>query len=220
MTSTKNYLSNCSVYQPRFPLNYTFEFEKELGAKDITHTVCEVAEEAELIIYVNFSNRDAHGYDSFMMLKCVLLAMTLDGYCSTRKLEDYCRYDARFLYITQGEKPSHMAFQRFIHDDLTNSVEDIFYAMNQYIEAKDQIDTDTLYLDGTKYEANANKMTFVWMKATQKFQSRCREKVKEELAVLNTYCEEHFFRIVYRYLFSEAFRLRLPSSFLTDLMVS
>ncbi len=30
-------------------------------------------------------------------------------------------------------------------------------------------DSSVLYLDGTKIEANANKMTFVWTKATQKY---------------------------------------------------
>jgi len=186
-----NYLSNCNVYQPKLPLDYTFEFEKELGQEDITRTVCEAAEEAELIKYVSFKNRDAHGYDSFMMLKCVMLAMTLDGYCSTRELEEHCKYDARFIYITHGEKPSHMAFQRFIHDDLTESIEDIFYALNKWIEKKDDINTDILFIDGTKYEANANKMSFVWMNATKKFRARCWRKVMDELVKLNRYCEEN-----------------------------
>ena len=36
----------------------------------------------------------------------------------------------------------------------------------------DAIDTDILYIDGTKFEANANKMTFVWMKATKKYRAK------------------------------------------------
>ena len=77
-----------------------------------------------------------------------------------------CRYDLRFQFIMDGQTPSHMAFHRFIHDDLKMPIEEIFYDLNRYFEKNDTIDADILYIDGTKFEANANKMTFVWMKAT------------------------------------------------------
>ena len=79
-----------------------------------------------------------------------------------------CRYDIRFQFIMDGQTPSHMAFHRFIHDDLKMPIEEIFYDLNRYFEKNDTIDADILYIDGTKFEANANKMTFVWMKATKK----------------------------------------------------
>ena len=40
------------------------------------------------------------------------------------------------------------------------------------MKAHDVIDTEVLYIDGTKFEANANKMTFVWMKVTKKFREK------------------------------------------------
>ena len=51
-----------------------------------------------------------------------------------------------------------MSFQRFISNDLTESIEDIFYCLNRYIEQCDtELDTDVMTIDGTKYETNANK---------------------------------------------------------------
>lgn len=88
-----------------------------------------------------------------------------------------------------GQTPSHMAFQRFIHDDLVMSVEDIFVDLNRYFETHDEIDTDVLYIDGTKFEANANKMTFVWMRATQKFLAKRWKTIMERLKKFNKYCE-------------------------------
>ena len=70
------------------------------------------------------------------------------------------------MFIAQNQKPSHQAFQRFIHDDLIMSVEDIFYEMNRIMEDELPIDTDVLCIDGTKYEANANKNTFIWREKT------------------------------------------------------
>ena len=94
------------------------------------------------------------------------------GYVYLRKLASLCRYDIRFQFIMDGQTPSHMAFHRFIHDDLKMPIEEIFYDLNRYFEKNDTIDADILYIDGTKFEANANKMTFVWMKATKKFREK------------------------------------------------
>ena len=66
------------------------------------------------------------------------------------------------MFIAKNQKPSHQSFHRFIHDDLTMNIEDIFYDINKYLESNMDIDTDVLCIDGTKYEANANKNTFIW----------------------------------------------------------
>lgn len=173
------------AYQPNMLLDFNFSFERDVAVDDISRTVSEVVEGANLLKYVNFKNRNAHGYDGIMLLKLVLLAKTLFGYTSTRSLAELCKNDIRFIFIAQGSKPSHESFHRFIHDDLKMSIEDIFIDLNKYIEKHDEINTDILYIDGTKYEANANKMTFVWKKATLKFRMKCWKKCMEEIRSLN-----------------------------------
>ena len=91
-----------------------------------------------------------------------------------------------------------MAFERFIKDKLTMPIEDIFVDINKYIEAHDVIDTEVLYIDGTKFEANANKMTFVWMKATKKFREKRWIKVMDRLSAFNKYLVYNFFGIIMR----------------------
>ena len=56
-----------------------------------------------------------------------------------------CRYDIRFQFIMDDQTPSHMAFHRFIHDDLKIPIEEIFYDLNRYFEKNDTIDADILY---------------------------------------------------------------------------
>lgn len=43
-------------------------------------------------------------------------------------------------------------------------IEDIFYEINKYMESHIEMNTNVLCIDGTKYEANANKNTFIWRK--------------------------------------------------------
>ena len=75
-----------------------------------------------------------------------------------------------------------MSFERFIKDDLTMPIEDIFIEINKMIEDDLDINVSILYIDGSKFEANANKMTFVWKKATQKYYiatwKKCKNLIK------------------------------------------
>ena len=75
--------------------------------------------------------------------------------------------------------------------DSTMPIEDIFVDINKYMKAHDVIDTEVLYIDGTKFEANANKMTFVWMKATKKFREKRWIKVMDRLSAFNKYCSKN-----------------------------
>ena len=41
------------------------------------------------------------------------------------------------------------------------------------------------YIDGSKFEANANKYTWVWKKATEKFRYKLYEKITAEIEEIN-----------------------------------
>lgn len=75
-----------------------------------------------------------------------------------------------------------MSFERFIKDDLTMPIEDIFIEINKMIEDDLDINVSILYIDGSKFEENANKMTFVWKKKTQKYYiatwKKCKNLIK------------------------------------------
>ena len=183
------YLVNCNAIQPSLQFPLSFVYEDSIAKDDISRTVKEVVEGVNILKYVDFSHRNSYGYDGMKMLECVLLAFALKGYASVRELEDLCKYDIRFQFIMDGQTPSHMAFHRFIHDDLLMPVEDLFVEFNKYFESHDDIDTDVLYIDGTKFEANANKMTFVWMKATRKFREKRWKKIMKRIISFNIYCK-------------------------------
>ena len=187
---TLEYVENYNAYQPYMLLNFNLSFEKDIAHDDICRTVIEVVEEVNIARYVDFTNRNTHGYDGVMMFKLIMLAMADRGYVSTRKLSKLCKTDIRYMFIAQNQKPSHQAFQRFIHDDLTMPIEDIFYEINKYIESKISINTDVLCIDGTKYEANANKNTFVWRANTIRNRTKRWKKVILCLKKINKYFAE------------------------------
>lgn len=86
-----------------------------------------------------------------------------NGYLSLRGIEKSCKIDIRYMWLLDDMKaPTFATIGNFIRDDLTDSIENIFLAINKVIFEKDNMDLNHTYIDGTKIEANANKYTWVW----------------------------------------------------------
>ena len=70
------------------------------------------------------------------------------------------------MYLCQDERPSFMAFQRFISNQIKGNASDIFTEIMLVICKKMKANTRILYIDGTSMEANAKNDTkhsfFLW----------------------------------------------------------
>ena len=124
-------------------------------------------------------------YNPVDMLKTVLFAFADKGYCSLRELEDNCKVNIRYMYLMNWKTPTYRTFGYFINEVLADSIEEIFKDINMEIIRKDHVDLTHLYIDGTKLEANANKYTWVWKKATEKSRYHLFAKITELLNEIN-----------------------------------
>ena len=116
-------------------------------------------------------------YDPVSMLKTVLFGFMENGYISLRELEDQCKDNLRFMYLMDHQAPSYRTFGYFINEVLADSIEEIFQDINKKIFETEHVDLQHLYIDGSKFEANANKYSWVWKKATEKSRYRLFGKV-------------------------------------------
>ena len=108
------------------------------------------------------------------------------GIYSSRKIEEACRYRVDFLWLPDDRKaPGVMTIQNFIHNDLTRSLDAIFTEINAYIFAKERVDTNHTYIDGTKLRANAGNYTWVWKKSCIKNRNNVFAKISELLVRVN-----------------------------------
>ena len=124
-------------------------------------------------------------YNPVNMLKTVLFGFMTSGYCSLRELEDNCKVNIRFMYLMDHQTPSYRTFGYFINEILQDKVENIFNDINHAIFNDERVDLQHLYIDGSKFEANANKYTWVWKKATEKFRYKLYEKITAEIEEIN-----------------------------------
>ena len=124
-------------------------------------------------------------YNPVDMLKTVLFGFMEEGYCSLRELEDKCKVNVRYMYLMNWKTPSYRTFGYFINEVLAKNIEDIFLEISKAIFKKDKVDLSHIYIDGTKLEANANKYTWVWKKATEKSRYRLYSKITALLEEIN-----------------------------------
>lgn len=156
-----------SPVQLKLPVDVSYSIDED----DPLRTFMEVIGGLNLNKYFKKSHRGREGYNDTILLKIVLFAF-MENIRSLRAIEKECKTDIRFMWLSGGIKPSHMAFQRFISERLIKEIDLIFYEVNSYLIEKENIDTSILYIDGTKIEANARKFSFVWKKAILNYQKK------------------------------------------------
>ena len=71
-------------------------------------------------------------------------------------------------------------------DRLPKSIDYLFNQFTRLLQKIQEITFETLYVDGTKVEANANRYTFVWRKSVEKVQ--CKANGKSESVSPNSLC--------------------------------
>ena len=126
-------------------------------------------------------------YNPVDMLKTVLFAFADKGYCSLREPEDNCKVNMRYMYLMNRKTPSYRPFGYFINEVPAGQIEEIFKDISRSIFRMEKVDLSHIYIDGTKLEANANKYSRVWRKATEKSRYRLFAKIT---ALLNEINEE------------------------------
>lgn len=173
-----------STYQLKLPV----DIERIIEISDPVYTFCEVLDSIDLYKYLvrKESKTGRPRYDSIALLKVILFAFMDYGYVSTRMIEKLCKTDIRFMWLLNGNKPpSHMTIDNFMKDCLSGRIEEIFAEINSYIFAKEHVDLNHAYIDGTKIRANANMYSWVWKKSSVKNRDKTFLKVTELLEKMN-----------------------------------
>ena len=140
-------------------------------------------------LYALYPGGGTSAYDPKMLLKVIVYGYTC-GIYSSRKIERATRENIHFMWLCGMTPLDHMTINRFRGERIAPVFENIFTSVIELLAARGLITLDTYFLDGTKIEANANKYTFVWKKATEGYRDKLREKVHRHLEEIDRINEE------------------------------
>ena len=185
----KDYTKNSDGYQLKLPL----DLDAVIPEDDSVRLLSQFVEAMDLTDLYSTYER-INSLSPRKLLKIVLYSY-MNGDYSSRSMELNCRRDINFMYLLEGTPaPDHATFARFRSIHFAPCAKRILAEMSNLLYDIGEISGETIFIDGTKIEACANKYTFVWKKSVTKSQ----EKVLLKLADLVAECEQLYeIKIVY-----------------------
>jgi len=133
----------------------------------------------------NKNNKGRNGYNPYNLFAAIVYCFAKFK-ATLRDIEDKCIFDIRILYIMEGKMPKHSAIGDFINNYIIPYQYEIFTTINKQIIKDFNLIIENAYIDGSKFEANANKYKFIW-KPT-KFHQKLDIKIKELINTMGYEC--------------------------------
>ena len=143
-------------------INFNF-YELSLPDDDPVFTLKKVMEEMDFTaLLAQYSGKGKHGFNPIMKYG-VLTYANMRGIREIDRIVELCKRDLAFIWLSQGTQPKRDAFYDFINKKLTPEIlDDLNYQLLRRLKKEGLITLESLFIDGTKIEANANRYTFVW----------------------------------------------------------
>jgi len=181
----KDYTINQKFYQLKLPLNIDYLIPNN----DSVRLLSQFVEEMDLSdLYMTYSKLKENRASPQKLLKIMIYGYMNKLY-SSRDIEKACYRDINFMYLLEGSKvPDHSTFARFRSLHFAPCATRILSEVTNFLYKIGEISGDSIFIDGTKIEAYANKYTFVWKKAVTKNLNKLLIKIAD----LASECEELF----------------------------
>ncbi|HDF7547000.1 TPA: transposase [Staphylococcus aureus] len=160
-------------------LTLPIETSVRIPQNDISRYVNEIVETIPDCEFDEFRHhRGATSYHPKMMLKIILYAYTQSVF-SGRRIEKLLHDSIRMMWLAQNQTLSYKTINRFRVNPNTDAlIESLFIQFHRQCLKQNLIDDNSIFIDGTKVEANANRYTFVWKKSIQNHESKLNENSK------------------------------------------
>lgn len=176
-------LTNSKVVFKDYNPKQNFLFPPNLSELiEVNHPVYTVS---EIVDGLDLSNLIRHykpggssSYHPKMLLKVLVYGYLCNIY-SSRKLEQALKENVYFMWLSGMNRPDHNTLNRFRSKRLRGELKDIFSQIVLYLENQGLVSLHTVFTDGTKIEANANRYTFVWGKSINKNKERIETQLEE-----------------------------------------
>jgi transposase len=170
------------------------DLEVEIPTHHVCRIVNRVVEELdENILYRCYDGGGRPPYHPKMMLKIILYAYTQKIY-SSRQIAKQLKENIYFMWLARHQQPDFRTINRFRSEKMKEIIYEIFFSIVDLLRNHGLVKLEDYFLDGTKVEANANKYTFVWRKATERYDSQLNEKyhkIMQDIEKVTRQDEDH-----------------------------
>ena len=154
---------------PYFNIEKIFLFpsyDLSIEEKNIFHIYLSILEDSGVGAIIENATKKKyyagrHPYNPYRLFATIIYGFSKHS-GSVREIEESIKYDIRFMHLMEQERPSYVTISSFLNNVVVPHQNEIFSKIISSIIRYFNIDIDDVFLDGTKFEANANKYKFVW----------------------------------------------------------
>ena len=176
--SNTSSLTNFTLVDDTIQLKLNFNTEVYIQDDIKLRLVKNIIERIDLIelkkVYSSFGRKPT--VNPVTMLQIIIFCYS-EGIFSSREIEKSCKYDLRIKYLLDGQTPpDHSTINRF-RQKIVNLTPNLLSQIVEILVEENQIDLSSIYIDGTKIEAYANRYSFVWRGSIEKWQEKLRIKI-------------------------------------------
>jgi len=148
--------------------------EELIPSNHVVRVVRQVIDQLNIdILLKKYKGGGSSSYHPKLLLKLLVYGYLNNTY-SSRKLEQAAMSNIYYMWLVGMQRPDHNTINRFRSDKLKGVLKEVFSQVVVLMVEAGLVDIKTIYVDGTKLEANANKYTFVWGKAIKKNKARIK----------------------------------------------
>jgi transposase len=123
------------------------------------------------------------GYAPKTLMKVVLFGY-MNNHYSTREIEDQCKQNINYLWLTSCEAPDHTTIHRF-KTKCINYIKDIFGQLVAALVKRGEISLGTdLYIDGTTIRSRAARRKISWRKSAERYSAMADEELQQAVSDL------------------------------------
>jgi len=153
--------------------------EELISDNHVVRVVRDVVDRINIDVIVRkYQGGGASSFDPRLMLKIIVYGYLSNIY-SSRKIEQAVQSNIYFMWLAGMQRPDHNTINRFRTDKLKGVLKEVFGQVVTLMAEQGLMDIKTIYVDGTKLEANANKYTFVWGKSVKRHKERIKSQLEE-----------------------------------------
>ena len=168
---------NYTIGQTEFVLNYNYDLPQNHVARLISAFVDSIPQEVLLEESVAATGRPAS--HPAIMLKILLFAYSRQTY-SGRKIEMMLDESLPMRWLAHDYTYSYHTINNFRSSQhASNLIKRAFVYFTMALTDHGLIQNDAVFIDGTKVEADANKYSFTWRRAVEKYHAKLREKTSK-----------------------------------------
>ena len=176
----KEFITKAAGYQVILPLELSVLIPKD----DSVRMLSAVMEREEILrLAISAGRREKRRRIPALILLKVLVYGYMNKLYSSRGIESACRRDINFMWLLAGyPAPDHNTLARFRK---SVDIEAVFIEVVKLLHKADEVAFENVFIDGTKFEANANRYTFVWKGSVEKHNARLLGKKEAFLEEFN-----------------------------------